>query len=54
MQEDLLQCSLAFVVSIVAMFDEYTNNVLNLNEGSCLPRPRYRKGPPSTCTPGDI
>ncbi|KAG0572069.1 hypothetical protein KC19_VG065400 [Ceratodon purpureus] len=45
-QEDSLQCGLAYVVSIVAMFDEYTNDVLNLNEGSCLPRPRYRKGPP--------
>lgn len=38
MQEDSLQCGLAYVVSIVAMFDEYTNDVLNLNEGSCLPR----------------
>ncbi|KAG0594583.1 hypothetical protein M758_UG090400 [Ceratodon purpureus] len=45
-QEDSLQCGLAYVVSIVGMFDEYTNDVLNLNEGSCLPRPRYRKGPP--------
>lgn len=38
MQEDSLRCGLAYVVSIVAMFDEYTNDVLNLNEGSCLPR----------------
>ncbi|XP_024379396.1 uncharacterized membrane protein At3g27390 [Physcomitrium patens] len=42
-QEDSLRCGLAYVVSIVAMFDEYTNDLLNLNEGSCLPRPRYRK-----------
>lgn len=41
LQENSLQCGLAYIVSIVAEFDEYTNDVLNLNEGSCLPRYAY-------------
>lgn len=29
---------LAYMVSIVSLFDEYTNDLLYLREGSCLPR----------------
>ncbi|XP_073010956.1 uncharacterized membrane protein At3g27390 isoform X2 [Typha latifolia] len=42
-QEDSLQMGLAFMVSVISMFDEYTNDLLYLREGSCLPRPKYRK-----------
>ncbi|KAF3331377.1 hypothetical protein FCM35_KLT02783 [Carex littledalei] len=42
-QEDSLRLGLAYVVSIVSLFDEYTNDLLDLREGSCLPRPAYRK-----------
>ncbi|XP_020531299.1 uncharacterized membrane protein At3g27390 isoform X2 [Amborella trichopoda] len=42
-QESSLQLGLAYIVAIVAVFDEYTNDLLFLREGSCLPRPKYRK-----------
>jgi hypothetical protein len=29
---------LAYMISGVAIFDEYTNDLLYLREGSCLPR----------------
>lgn len=41
-QEDSLQMGLAYIVSVVSLFDEYVNDLLYLREGSCLPRPRYR------------
>ncbi|KAK2647784.1 hypothetical protein Ddye_015273 [Dipteronia dyeriana] len=42
-QEDSLLMGLAYIVSVVSMFDEYVNDLLYLSEGSCLPRPRYRR-----------
>ncbi|KAJ0051404.1 hypothetical protein Pint_01801 [Pistacia integerrima] len=42
-QEDSSQMGLAYVVSVVSLFDEYVNDLLYLSEGSCLPRPRYRR-----------
>nr|XP_023916901.1 uncharacterized membrane protein At3g27390-like isoform X3 [Quercus suber] len=42
-QEDSLQMGLAYIVSIVSLFDEYVNDLLYLREGSRLPRPKYRK-----------
>ncbi|KAJ3699186.1 hypothetical protein LUZ61_002891 [Rhynchospora tenuis] len=42
-QEESFRMGLAYMVSIVSMFDEYTNDLLYLREGSCLPRPAYRK-----------
>ncbi|XP_010942909.1 uncharacterized membrane protein At3g27390 isoform X1 [Elaeis guineensis] len=42
-QENSLQMGLAYIVSIVSIFDEYTNDLLYLREGSYLPRPKYRK-----------
>lgn len=29
---------LAYIVSVVSLFDEYVNDLLYLREGSCLPR----------------
>eukprot|EP00250_Pteridium_aquilinum_P004085 c14322_g1_i2 orf=270-2129(-) len=42
-QESSFQYGLAYIVAVVAQFDEYTNDLIYLREGSCLPRPRYRK-----------
>ncbi|KAF8409789.1 hypothetical protein HHK36_005868 [Tetracentron sinense] len=60
-QEDSLRMGLAYIVSVVSLFDEYTNDLLYLSEGSCLPsnfdsvkifttaRPKYHRNmsPPS-------
>ncbi|KAK1418132.1 hypothetical protein QVD17_27271 [Tagetes erecta] len=42
-QEDSVKFGLAYVVAVVSLFDEYTNDQLYLREGSCFPRPRYRE-----------
>ncbi|GMG98766.1 hypothetical protein Nepgr_000606 [Nepenthes gracilis] len=42
-QEDSICLGLAYIVAVVSLFDEYANDLLYLKEGSCLPRPRYRK-----------
>lgn len=31
----------AYIVSVVSLFDEYVNDLLYLQEGSCLPRCIY-------------
>lgn len=41
-QESSFRCGLAYIVAVVAQFDEYTNDLIYLREGSCLPRPHYR------------
>ncbi|BBN14826.1 hypothetical protein MPTK1_6g14800 [Marchantia polymorpha subsp. ruderalis] len=41
-QERSVKSGLAYIVSVIAQFDEYTNDVLHLSEGSCFPRPKYR------------
>ncbi|KAK8952437.1 hypothetical protein KSP39_PZI003081 [Platanthera zijinensis] len=42
-QERSFKRGTAYVVAIVAEFDEYTNDWLYLREGSLLPKPMYRK-----------
>ncbi|CAI9110158.1 OLC1v1010137C1 [Oldenlandia corymbosa var. corymbosa] len=42
-QERSFRRGIAYVVAMVAEFDEYTNDWLYLREGSILPKPRYRK-----------
>lgn len=42
-QEESLQMGLAYIVSVVSLFDEYVNDLLYMREGSCLPRPKYRR-----------
>jgi len=37
-QEASFKMGLAYMISAVAIFDEYTNDLLYLREGSCLPR----------------
>eukprot|EP00258_Populus_trichocarpa_P024163 XP_024440182.1 uncharacterized membrane protein At3g27390 isoform X2 [Populus trichocarpa] len=41
--EDSLLKGLGYILALVSLFDEYVNDFLYLREGSCLPRPRYRK-----------
>ncbi|XP_021897634.1 uncharacterized membrane protein At3g27390 isoform X1 [Carica papaya] len=42
-QERSFRRGLAYVIAMVAEFDEYTNDWLYLREGTIFPRPRYRK-----------
>lgn len=42
-QESSFTMGLAYVFSSVSIFDEYTNDVLDMAPGSCFPRFRYRK-----------
>ncbi|OEL36933.1 putative membrane protein [Dichanthelium oligosanthes] len=51
-QEASFQMGLAYMISAVAIFDEYTNDLLYLREGSCLPRPKYRKADILKCETG--
>ncbi|CAM6089830.1 unnamed protein product [Calypogeia fissa] len=41
-QERSVRRGLAYIVNVLAQYDEYTNDVLLLSEGSCFPRPKYR------------
>lgn len=42
-QESSTKRGLNFVVAAASVFDEYTNDLLYLREGSCFPRPQYRE-----------
>ncbi|EOX93587.1 Uncharacterized protein TCM_002466 isoform 1 [Theobroma cacao] len=42
-QEDSLCMGFSYIISVVSLFDEYVNDLLYLREGSCMPRPRYRR-----------
>ncbi|XP_042496003.1 uncharacterized membrane protein At3g27390 isoform X2 [Macadamia integrifolia] len=42
-QERSFRRGMAYVIAMVAEFDEYTNDWLYLREGSILPKPQYRK-----------
>ncbi|XP_042058822.1 uncharacterized membrane protein At3g27390-like isoform X3 [Salvia splendens] len=49
-QERSFRRGVAYVIAMVAEFDEYTNDWLYLREGSILPKPRYRKRKPSSAS----
>ncbi|XP_022758877.1 LOW QUALITY PROTEIN: uncharacterized membrane protein At3g27390 [Durio zibethinus] len=42
-QEDSPHMGFCYIISVISLFDEYVNDLLYLREGSCLPRPRYRR-----------
>ncbi|KAF3438940.1 hypothetical protein FNV43_RR17215 [Rhamnella rubrinervis] len=42
-QERSFRRGIAYVIAMVAEFDEYTNDWLYLREGTTLPKPQYRK-----------
>ncbi|KAL1564131.1 hypothetical protein AAHA92_06523 [Salvia divinorum] len=49
-QERSFRRGVAYLIAMVAEFDEYTNDWLYLREGSILPKPRYRKRKPSSAS----
>ncbi|KAH7689701.1 hypothetical protein IHE45_02G000600 [Dioscorea alata] len=42
-QENSMKSGLLYVIACISMFDEFTNDFLDMREGSCFPRPKYRK-----------
>ncbi|TKY63155.1 membrane protein [Spatholobus suberectus] len=42
-QESSFFLGLLYVVAALAIFDEYSNDILDMPEGTCFPRPQYRK-----------
>ncbi|KAF5746916.1 hypothetical protein HS088_TW06G01092 [Tripterygium wilfordii] len=42
-QESSFWFGLSYIVASLAIYDEYSNDILDMPEGSCFPRPRYRK-----------
>ncbi|KAL5752820.1 hypothetical protein ACOSP7_023010 [Xanthoceras sorbifolium] len=42
-QENSTKRGLLYVIASASVFDEYTNDLLYLREGSCFPRPKYRE-----------
>ncbi|KAG6390084.1 hypothetical protein SASPL_151563 [Salvia splendens] len=42
-QERSFWYGLCYIVASVSIYDEYSNDILDMPEGSCFPRPRYRK-----------
>ncbi|KAK9713071.1 hypothetical protein RND81_06G001100 [Saponaria officinalis] len=41
-QENSTKRGLLYVIASISIYDEYTNDLLYLREGSCFPRPKYR------------
>ncbi|KAJ6754351.1 TRANSMEMBRANE PROTEIN [Salix purpurea] len=39
---------LCYIVASLAIYDEYSNDILDMPEGSCFPRPKYQKDPTKT------
>lgn len=44
-QERSFWFGLCYIVASVSIYDEYSNDILDMPEGSCFYRPRYRKKP---------
>ncbi|GAB4847920.1 hypothetical protein Ancab_026980 [Ancistrocladus abbreviatus] len=42
-QESSLWFGLRYIVASLAIFDEYSNDILDMPEGTCFPRPYFRK-----------
>lgn len=42
-QESSFWFGLCYIVASLAIYDEYSNDILDMPEGSCFPRPIYRK-----------
>ncbi|XP_047308672.1 uncharacterized membrane protein At3g27390-like [Impatiens glandulifera] len=42
-QESSLWMGLCYIVATLSIYDEYSNDILDMPEGSCFPRPKYRK-----------
>ncbi|XP_074563128.1 putative membrane protein At3g27390 [Curcuma longa] len=44
-QENSTKSGILYVIAVISMFDEFTNDFLYMREGSCFPRPKYRQKP---------
>ena len=54
-QESSFYYGLCFMVASVSIYDEYSTDILDMPEGSCFPRPKYReKGAETTAFSGPI
>ncbi|KAE9599507.1 hypothetical protein Lalb_Chr14g0362961 [Lupinus albus] len=42
-QESSLLSGLRYIIAALSLYDEYSNDILDMPEGSCFPRPQYRK-----------
>lgn len=42
-QESSFYLGLCYIVAVLSIWDEYGNDILDMPEGSCFPRPRYRR-----------
>ncbi|KAK3183707.1 hypothetical protein Dsin_030993 [Dipteronia sinensis] len=42
-QESSFWFGLCYIIASVSIYDEYSNDILDMPEGSCFPRPQYRK-----------
>ncbi|KAL1812252.1 hypothetical protein ACET3Z_022317 [Daucus carota] len=42
-KESSVWLGLCYIVASLSIYDEYSNDVLDLPEGSCFPKPKYRK-----------
>ncbi|KAL4577146.1 hypothetical protein LXL04_013249 [Taraxacum kok-saghyz] len=42
-QESSFYLGLCYVVAALSIYDEYSNDILDMPEGSCFPKPRYRQ-----------
>ncbi|KAL6507285.1 hypothetical protein OROGR_023480 [Orobanche gracilis] len=49
-QERSFWYGLCYILASLSIYDEYSNDILDMPEGSCLPRPHYRKKIPSRTT----
>ncbi|KAJ1412713.1 putative transmembrane protein [Sesbania bispinosa] len=50
-QESSFLLGLRYIVAALSLYDEYSNDVLDMPEGSCFPRPQYRKKAKMSRTP---
>ncbi|XP_077250601.1 putative membrane protein At3g27390 isoform X2 [Tasmannia lanceolata] len=49
-QESSIRLGMNYIISSLSIFDEYSNDLLDLPEGSCFPRRQYSKKKPSSRT----
>ncbi|BAT84576.1 uncharacterized protein HKW66_Vig0042980 [Vigna angularis] len=42
-QESSFRLGLSYVVAALAIYDEYSNDILDMPEGTCFPRPQFHK-----------
>ncbi|KAI3768890.1 hypothetical protein L2E82_19727 [Cichorium intybus] len=44
-QESSFYLGVCYIVAALSIYDEYSNDVLDMPEGSCFPKPKYRRNP---------